>query len=395
MHDTAAVYGTADLPLAAETASFDLFIYQSETELRKYEPKNGVYLGAYIKSDRALGGSIADFERKMDAPHALYAHRMEAGGDFPFRWILELAATMKTPLITVVPADNFAPFDLEPIKQTAADAGRFNLPIFINLYPFSRELGYNAAEYTDFFRKASAIFAETAPNAAIIWSVHYESVFGCEPFYPGADYVDWVGIAVFSDIRHGEHECIMRHINHLYLRFQREHPIIITGLGVSYYTTENFTFHTRQAAAVIERVYDSISTSFPRIKAVVYSSFDNTDFNTGRRLNNYRITGEPPLIEAYSRAVSGERFLSLVDENTDARHGVTVKSPFRITEKNGTLFLPRNALTFDLETVDANLFANAEMPINGETHYSFRLFIIHTSLKHHIDYRLRVITIYL
>jgi len=389
--DSVTVDASGTTPLPYEITRFNLFVTRTNLELRKLEPESGIYLGAYINSDRAIGGTITAFEELMGVSHAIYAHTMDAGSEFPFTWVLELASTMKTPLITIHPAYRFAPFDLHLIEQTARDAGKFNFPLFINLFPVSRYMNYNAVEYVAFFRRAREIFAEHAPNAALIWSVHFEDVFNTEPFYPGNNYVDWVGISAFANISDGQHIDIMRHISHFYFRFQHEHPIIITQLGVSYFTTTNFTFHTRQAAAEIERIYNTVANNFPRIKAIVYASFDNTDFQNGRGLNNFRITGELPLIESYARVTSGHNFLSTIDEH--AQGNVTLKSPFQVAEKNNSYFLPKNALVFDLE-IDIEPLHVAQIEIGGNYYVPLQLIVQHKNLKYYINREIGAITFF-
>jgi len=372
--ETAQVNAGTMQPLVIEENRLDVLIMNAGIMRRRFEPQSGIYIGAYIESDMAVNG-VAAFEELTGVEHAIFANSMIAGEEFPFRWILELAAVRRTPLLTIQPYDRHDPFDMERITKTAQNAGFFNLPIFVNLFPVSRVMGYEAQEYVAFFREAREIFARYAPNAAIVWSVHFEDVFArAENFYPGEEYVDWAGVAAFSNINNdGEHIDVMRHIGYFYFLFQREHPIMITALGVSYFTTANFSFHTQQAADEIVRVYNALAAGFPRIKAVVYASFDATDFDTGRNLNNYRITGEPPLIEAYGRVLANSRFLNVVDENGEGRDDVTIKSPFQIAEVNGVLFLPIESLIQDFRFLNTTLLEGAHKMIGGNKYVSLQI----------------------
>jgi len=392
--DVIVVDATETLPLSENLRFFNLQIKRNDVRLRKFEPVTGVYLGAYIQSDRVVKDNINEFEELIGVHHAIYAYNKAAGADFPFTWVLELAALMKTPLITIHPSDRFAPFDIHLIEQTAKDAGRFNIPMFINLFPVSRNMNYNAIEYVSFFRRARELFSEHAPNAALIWSVHFEDVFSAEQFYPGSDYVDWVGINAFSNIaENNKHTDIMNHISHFYFRFQYSHPIMITQLGVSYFTTNGFTFRTHQAAAEIERIYESITNNLPRIKAIIYASFDQTDFYSGRNLNNYRITGETPLIESYARAVSGERFLSLLEEQMTSNNYVTLKSPFQIVQKNGIFYISENSLIFDLNIKENDKFNGFEKVINDTAHLPFQIVLYYMNMSYILNSQTYTFTI--
>jgi hypothetical protein len=388
----AAAHGGGAAPLALEVMEYDLFIRISNTRRRKLEPEVDAYLGAYIKSDKALDGCVRTFEGQTGVTHAVYAHNMAAGGEFPFRWVLELTAAMKTPLITVNPQNRDIPFDMALITLTAKDAGRFNIPMFINLYPVARGLGYNPAEYVRFFRNARAVFNEHAPNAAIIWSVNGDDVFTTEAFYPGAEYADWVGIGALANISDRRHNDVMRLINHFYFQHQHNHPVIVTGLGVSHYTTATFSFHTRQAAEEMERIYASIALNFPRIKAVVYANYDGNDVGNGGNPNNYRITGERLLIDTYKRITTDNRFTAAVDEKGEGSRDVTVKSPFRVIERNGAFFIPRLGVA-DMFFRNPKRLEGAEVFINDGVYYPLRLLEVYENFKITIDDERRIITI--
>ena len=63
------------------------------------------------------------------------------------------------------------------------------------------------------------------------------------------------------------------------------------------------------ASAKLRRLYGALEKQYPRVNAVYYFDVDNISaFNPARRVNDYSITGEPALLEAYKEATASDYY---------------------------------------------------------------------------------------
>lgn len=363
-------------PIPAESdkeyeKAYDLKIRTNDLKLSKYEPETGCYAGAYILSDKIVDGDISNFEKETGKEHAIYTNNITLGGEFPEKWFLECIAQMKTPCITIDSPDWHDPYDIELLTKTAEEIGAFNLPVFVRLYPYSKGMGYTAKDYVEFYKQARGIFQELAPNAALVWSVYFEDVYDCGSFYPGDDYVDWVGISVFLDIINGgEHKDALNYINYFYYNYQKLKPVMLSELGVSHFTTEDNSYHTAQAAEEIKKLYFAVRKSYPRIKAVIYADLNLAESSKERNSNDYSIMSEDLLKNTYSASVSAAAFLSEVDPVQSNAVPITIRSPFPAYYKDEEYYIAHKTLEHDLRLQDLHLLSGKHVLIEGEKYYS-------------------------
>lgn len=139
-----------------------------------------------------------------------------------------------TPAIVLEPQANFEYFynewqkgnpAYEATVSFAEACAKFTKPIFIifahemngSWYPWSvwidknnnltkdkgEETGHTPEKYQEAFRNVSAIFHKKAPNVAMVWCPNQgwlgkERIDPYTPFYPGDEYVDWVGLDFYE-----------------------------------------------------------------------------------------------------------------------------------------------------------------------------------------------------
>jgi hypothetical protein len=95
------------------------------------------------------------------------------------------------------------------LRDWAADARRFGKPVLLrfahemngNWYPWcERQNGrQRASDYVAAWRRVCTVFRSArATNVQFVWSPNFEPVEGVERFFPGDEWVDWVGIDVYN-----------------------------------------------------------------------------------------------------------------------------------------------------------------------------------------------------
>jgi hypothetical protein len=358
-----------------------------------YEPERGCYIGADISGDKTISANISDFEEKTLKPHALYANSMKLGEAYPYEWILECISKQKTPVLTIVPPDAPSPFQDDLLEKTAKEAGELNIPMFVQFYPYSSEEGYKPERYVDFFRKAHTLFKKYAPHIAMIWGVSAENVYDCFSYYPGDSCVDWAGIIIAQKIGDFDgmlYRPVMNDIDYFYYSFQKKKPIMISGLSVSHYSTETVQYYTNEAAAEINKIYKTVADRYPRIKAVIYKSYNEIDQKEtavpSGIYNNYLLEDEAFVLESYCDGINRERYQS---EFNPAKNGNTkydfIRSPFSVYANGEGYFISDKSLQYDLGLVGLSLLAESEVFINGGKYYPLDALEKHLSFKFDID----------
>jgi cellulose synthase (UDP-forming) len=195
------------------------------------------------------------------------------------------------------------------VRRWARDARAFGKPMVIRLmhemngswYPWSVGINRNtAADFKAAWRRVHRIFRQAgASNVSWVFSV--DSFAGGTPtsrgaireYYPGARYVDWVGLSGFnwSRSRNGgvlTYERVFRASYDVIRGFDK--PVMLAELGTA-------SVDTQTAPTWVRDVLTSTPTRFPRVKAIVWydSSHPQRDFRLrGAALSELRRGGKRP-----------------------------------------------------------------------------------------------------
>ncbi|MCL2285117.1 MAG: hypothetical protein FWC32_01990 [Firmicutes bacterium] len=273
-----------------------------------YEPADGIYLAAWL----APHTLIRNFIHHVDKNHAVFVHELSLGQEVPVNWILQCISVLATPLIVVHPPqdDNCEVPVGDKISYLAQKLGAFNLPMFIAFYPPGH--GLTAREYSVMFRYARALFLHHAPQAAFVWVAPGAEATVQDPFFPGHDAVDWVGVSLFARRNSGGLEDVVEQFTPFYHRFQAYHPIMVLPLGVSHFSRLDHTYRLQEAAAEITRVYRALA-GFPRVGLVAYADAFGLTPATN---DEFAISIERELISVYAKAVANAHFLSALERDT-------------------------------------------------------------------------------
>ncbi len=362
----------------------EIYSLYVETDLKpsKYEPQKGAYLGAYVLANKQLDYKIENFESAVEKKHAIYLYNMKLDDEFPENWVLSCIKNKSAPLITIKPPNDYNPFDNIALTECAKNLGRYNVPIFVSLYPEPSKKDFNPKAYTDFFKQAHSTFERHAPNVALIFSISKNEMIDYKKYYPGDNYVDWLGLNIFEPVVKEEDSVygtdIFEFIDYFYFTFQKSKPIMLTQFGVSYYSSEKKTYYPEQSVQEIARVYNKISTYYPRIKGIVYMDYNGVDiFDEGELADNYSITENKNILDQYKAVINSAVFLSELEVNelTDLKE--YIKSPFEayyykdkyyISEKSfqhdfGALRV--NGVNFEMKKFDEEMFYDVDIIQNS------------------------------
>jgi hypothetical protein len=226
-------------------------------KLAKYEPARGAYLGAALDFSKlqSVGtrvGPMADlmgaWEKQSWRENAIYVgfHPFpHEDGSFP-SWDFDpkgwtsigdffnaCAALDAAPLLTLEPLKPRVFVDdwqessaaYQSTRTLAMQIGGWNKPAFIRFahemngswYPWAEwadknrnlkrdpgeDTGFYAKDYKVAYRNVAALFRKYAPNVALVWCPN-SGLLGGErrdvfaPWYPGDEFVDWVGLDVYD-----------------------------------------------------------------------------------------------------------------------------------------------------------------------------------------------------
>ena len=285
------------------------------TELALYEPREGIYLGAYIFSDAVVNGDIGRFEQLMGR-HSIYKYFLEPKSDFPSDFVFESAVRGRAPFFVL---QEF--WDDGAIEGIAREFGYYFSPIFMQ--PPKPQRDENTEDYQERFARMRETFRAHAPHVAFVYTVDVADVDIAEDFYPGDDYVDWVGLRALASLspRRPFKGDVLDAIEEVYFTFQARKPMFVS-IGISRQSNYDFIYRPQLAAAELERVYTALIDEYPRIKGIIYLNLNEirqTDpvLAQGPRQpqnisDNYLITDDVVLKSMYREFVSHENVLDSI-----------------------------------------------------------------------------------
>ena len=286
-----------------------------------YEPARGCYIGAYIELDPVVKDDIAAFERLVGKKHATYFHYVGYGMPFPFRWVQELKAGGYVPHIAWEPNEGLAAVRDDDYLRGWAEAARHaDVPIFLR---FASEMNGtwqawsgDPELYIEKWRLVYRVMHEVAPNVVMIWCPFATPRATIPMYYPGDEYVDWVGVNIYSVLRHdgqpnkigGEDPRDL--LRPIYEAYAKRKPIAICEYGATHYCVATKQRATEFAIKSMRKLYEALPTEFPRVKMINWFSVDAA--TSGLAHNDYALTTDQRVLTTYRQLIADEYFLSNV-----------------------------------------------------------------------------------
>ena len=196
----------------------------------------------------------------------------------------------------------------EYFKAAALAVKDFGSPVFIsidhemngNWYPYAQAYPGSqttAADYVAAWQRIVTIFrASGADNVAWVWSPNVPDVGGvpAAAYYPGDDYVDWVGVSFYS----GNDATAM---DDLYQKYAPKKPFFITEWATA---PQKNQYNSRFPGEVkwVEQFFGNLNTRYPRVKAISWFNWNQGD-------GDYRLQRVPEQAKAYAQDVAAPRYL--------------------------------------------------------------------------------------
>lgn len=317
--------------------SLEVYLYRQagEADVRRLstgqrlEPAVGCYLGAFVDRDHFIRdfemdsqrhGDVAQFAELVGRAHASFFMYRSYGQPFPTKWVEYLKRNGAIPHIAFEPSDLSKVRDDAYLRSFVEDARRTNWPVFIRFAgemngEWTRYHG-NPAAYRKAFRTVYTAFRR-APLAALLWCPNTVPQTDIDPYYPGDDATDWVGVNFYSVLfedndpnRPADRRNPTDMLEYVYRTYSARKPLAIGEWAASHRSALEDVNRPDFASTKIRQLYDSLPTRYPRVKMVNWYDCDNlVKAQPGRQLNNYLLTDLAPVREAYRRATASPWYL--------------------------------------------------------------------------------------
>ncbi len=318
-------------------------------------PPFGIYHGAFPAfgptEDVVTRSAVLDFERLVGKKivWGYFSNNWYNGIVFPKNAVETLHSLGVVPFIRLMPRssldtyieeDEFTldriirgDFDKE-LRKWAQDARDSGIPLLLEFgtevngdwFPWcgapnggGQTDGYGDPTYPDgperfkdAYRHIYDIFQEEGANN-ITWFIHYIAYPWPEVwwnkmsyYYPGDDYVDWIGVSVYGPLtpyeRWIEFPDIMSDIYDELTSISPGKPVAILEWGV----TNNHPFGDK-AEWIRNALTSLINGDWPSVKAISYwhSSWEEDDGT----ITNLRLDSSPDVLEAYRSLIKNEIFI--------------------------------------------------------------------------------------
>ncbi len=304
-----------------------------------YEPANGCYLGAFIDFDPTLTNPVSlpgskthqspqQFEQITGKSHASYFFYLGYGEPLPIAWIKYLAAHNKFVHIALEPNNGLKLVQDDAYLRTLAqEMHATGARIFLR---FASEMNgtwtayhKDPAEYVKKFRLVYRVMHKLAPNVALVWCPYFSPTSNIESYFPGDNYVDWVGVNIYNVRYHnnqlsdpGIDEDPVNFVKYMYHNYANKHPLMICEYGASHYAKCEGLNKPGWAISKIIELYEAIPKIFPRVKAINYFDSNNMEF-VADGVNDYSVTDQARVLQAYKSAISSPFFLGTPESTCD------------------------------------------------------------------------------
>jgi hypothetical protein len=356
------------------------------TNLAKFEPANGLMLGlstfptelpssGELPSINALGGSLAVY-------FTYYPLRNDSSGPGVFPGKLAAAvkavgAALHIALEPKMPLAEVTEDSLIPFAQAAAVSG---VPIFLR---FAGEFNDrfapwsgNPSLYVQKFRLVHDVMAKIAPNVAMVWMPMATQTDCVKDYYPGKEYVDWVGVSLYSvpfingDTKYpGEVISPLEQLEKLYGCYAGSHPFQVSEYAASHansgFAGMNFEDFSKRK---LEDLYWGALLKFPRLKNINWLNLNLDDINevirkSATRQNDYRLLDVPIKLEAFKRIMGNPYFLKSFGQSAPLQSKVfPAVVAFGKAMQGGVYVRAQKPVTSVEFVLDGRKFAEASSP---------------------------------
>ncbi|MBQ4526945.1 MAG: hypothetical protein II998_02620 [Clostridia bacterium] len=291
------------------------------------ESKAGIYLGAYAEGDTKIYNpynpskfymdTFPDLVEKDMAAYLLYlpygtnvthynSHIRRAINEDK---ILQIALEPHAGLRVVKDSDNY-------LKKLAQTMERSNCRFMLRFAGEMNDPGcpwYDAdpTVYIEKFRLVADIFHRYAPSVPVVWAPNYYPEDTIDDYYPGDDYVDYVGMSSYKmeqPITDPMGQGIDRsrwsnQLDRIYSLYGHKKPIVVVEGGASYINYDTGADISDFAAAQLKDFYTYLPIKYPNVKMCFI-------FDSDRERQKFSLSNNYQYLSAYKEAISNPLYLS-------------------------------------------------------------------------------------
>jgi len=310
----------------------------------RLEPTYGCYTGAFIDHEDSIRGTYRDeygewrrdvsaFDHLVGSRQAIFFIYLGYGRSFPEKFVRHVNDNGSAAQIAFEPDDISKVEDDDYLRNWARAARDSHVPIFLR---FASEMngGWTSyhkdpALYIEKFRLVAQVMHEEAPNVAMVWCPFEIPQRFIEPYYPGPEAVDWVGVNIYSvpfndndPKRDGEWRNPADALRFIYETYSARHPIMIAEYGASHMSSLDMKDRSEFAEDKIGQLYAALPRLYPRVKAVCWLSMNAIKHAMpGRQLNDYSLLEERPIRKRYEQMLYAPYYLQAVSRGKPATAG--------------------------------------------------------------------------
>lgn len=286
----------------------------------KAEPVYGCYIGVNCWDDEQVDKCFTQFCRVAEKRHALLFDYASAKYTDGHMW--EVSQRGGPWLQSAFEPGNLRDcMSGETLRNYARALAQVKRPVFLR---WGSEMNGDwvswhgdPALYIAKWREVHDTMAELAPNVAMVWCPSSTPPLEIDKYYPGDQYVDWVGVNFYVVSIHNNdpHACAEREnpadlLRHVYATYASRKPMMICETGVTHQAQALGRPDYDFATARLGQLYGCLPRLYPRIKAICYYDVDNlAGCATGRPYNNYLLTDNAQVMTAYRKAIAPSYFL--------------------------------------------------------------------------------------
>jgi hypothetical protein len=374
-------WGAVDLMRAEQiSTTIEAYITASEEQivdnhsaedkvLAKFEPKYGMYIGLYSEQDPAMQNFFSRSQSIYGKNHAMYLAYSQWGKPFPKQYAVRAKEAGSALQIGWEPTGGLDEVEDGPyLRQWAREAKAAGIPIFLR---FASEMNGtwtawdgDPEKYIRTFRLVHDVLEEEAPNVAMVWSPNDVPKFSMAPYYPGDEYVDWVGVSLYTEpYENGDGEAMfatspVERLDEVYKLYADRKPIMISETAVSHYAHKKQEDVTDWAVMNLQRLLEVMPKKYPRLKAITYF---NVNLEGRESDNNYLLGANDQMMSAYKQIIADPYYLSKVERGIAPSN----KLSYANIEENGAF--AREARIVPFVKIPDIYIGKVEYVLNGKT----------------------------
>jgi hypothetical protein len=161
---------------------------------------------------------------------------------------------------------------------------------------------------------------QEAPNVAMLWTPFAEPARLIPEYYPGDEWVDWVGVNIYSVFVHNgdvndpsHHEDPVDFLKTVYALYADRKPVHVSEFAATVWCKGSGKETVDWAIEKTKRFYNALRQEYPRVKSVNWFCLDTV--SAGLASNNYSLLSDGRMLATYRTLVADKHFLSRVFYN--------------------------------------------------------------------------------